>query len=314
MTEHNSIWQHPAVFFTTRMFILLGMMLVFGMMAYSVALFTAGPLFGLNLVENPDLLNQFDQPNVVQALKYVQGIASIGLFVFPAWYFCKAIHRQPATYLKLNRKVYLPETGLALLLVITISPFINWLSYLNGQIQLPASMADLESTFKSAEETAAQLTKAFLNVSTPLGLLANILVVGVIAAIAEEFLFRGALQNFLQQVTGNKHVAVLFAALVFSAVHGQFYGSIPRFVLGAVLGYAYLFTGNLWVSILMHFLNNTLAVLVSYKPWAGGLPPALQEDYVVEEWYINAGSALLTLGLLVFLYYLAQRRTVKYGE
>jgi uncharacterized protein len=314
MTDSKPIWQHPVIFFTTRLLILLGMMLVFGGMGYSIALFTTQSLFGVNFLENPGLMNQFDKPEVVYALKYVQGISAIGIFIFPAWYFCKALHREPADYLKLNRRIAFPEAFIAIAIMVVVSPFINWLVYINEKIKLPASMAELEGQLKQAENLAAQITKAFLDVSTINGLAGNIIVIAVIAAVGEEFLFRGAIQNLLRNVTGKKHLAVIITAIAFSAFHGQFYGFIPRLVLGAVLGYAYLFTGNLWISILMHFTNNALAVIFSYKPLAGQMPAQLQADYVVEEWYINAGSAVAALGLLLLLRSITQKRVWYNGE
>lgn len=314
MTENNSLWRHPAVFFITRMFILLGMMLVFGGMAYSIALVSSKALFGVDFVADPSLLNNFSDPNVIAALKYVQALSAIGLFIFPAWFFCKAINREPIDYLKLNRKTKASEVLIALAIMICITPFISWLVYVNEKIQLPASMHELETTLKQTEALAARITEAFLNVSTFGGLISNLVVIALIAAIGEEFFFRGVLQTFLRNITGHPHFAVIFTAVVFSAFHAQFYGFLPRFVLGVVLGYAFLFTGNVWISILIHFTNNALAVVFSYQPFSHLLPAELQSDYTFEAWYINAASALLTLALLLLLRKITSKRVWYNGE
>jgi hypothetical protein len=92
----------------------------------------------------------------------------------------------------------------------------------------------------------------------------NLIIVALLAAVGEELLFRGAMQNIIIEWTKNKHTAVWITAILFSAMHAQFYGFLPRMLLGVVLGYLYIWSGSLWLSMLFHFLNNGLAVLFSY--------------------------------------------------
>jgi membrane protease YdiL (CAAX protease family) len=314
LSEIKSIWRHPTLYFITRMFILLGMMLMFGGLAYSIAVYTSKGIFGVDLMSNPSLMNDYSNPQVVNALKYVQALAAIGIFIIPSWHFAKAINRTPADYLKINRKTTVSELGIALAILIAVTPLISWLIYINQKIVLPPQYQQLEQQLKLAEQIAQQLTQAFLNVSTPMGLLSNIIVIAVIAAIGEEFLFRGVLQTFMRSVTNNAHVSVIFVAVVFSAFHGQFYGSIPRFVLGLILGYAFLFTGNLWISIFIHFMNNALAVIFSYPAIQQQLPAQLQQNYTFEAWYINLGSAVATILLLWLLRKTTKNRVWYNGE
>jgi uncharacterized protein len=308
MTENNPIWQHPAIYFITRLFILIGMMMVFGGIAYSIAIYTCKPFFGLDFMSNPTLMNDFTNPAYIPALKYIQLMGSIGAFIFPAWYFCKAIQRKPENYLKLTRILSIPEIIVSLVLIFASMPFISWLIYINGLITFPSGFASLEASLKSAEELAAKITLAFLQADTLSVLWYNILVIAVIPAIGEEFLFRGVLQNFVKQVTSNKHLSVWLIAIIFSAFHGQFYGFIPRVCLGAILGYAYLFTGNLWVSIAIHFINNAFAVICSYGPVAAKLPYFMADNFVFESWLINAGSACMVICLIVLFRYLGIKK------
>jgi membrane protease YdiL (CAAX protease family) len=115
------------------------------------------------------------------------------------------------------------------------------------------------------EETAGQLTEQFLHVDTYSGLVINILLMAVLPAVAEELSFRGVLMN-LFPAKGDRvpHVAIWCTAILFSAVHMQFYGFLPRMLMGALFGYALVWTGNLWVPILMHFTNNAMAVLLYF--------------------------------------------------
>lgn len=311
---NNTIWENRTVFFITRIFILMGMMLVFSGVAYSVAVAAAKSIWGVDFINNATLYTQFTDEASLKSLKLLQALVSIGAFILPAWFFAKSLQQAPIDYLKLNRKTTFTEIGLTFLLVFASMPMVSWLIYINEKITLPASLYNLEQQFKQAEELAAQLTQAFVNANDTKTLMINLVIVAILPAIGEELLFRGVLQTFVRHVTGKKHLAVWVVAFVFSAFHGQFYGFIPRFVLGAVLGYAFLLTGNLWLSIMMHFLNNALAVITSYQPIKSKLPNLLHEGYVFESWLINFGSALATLALLWVLFNVTKKRVWYNGE
>jgi len=88
-------------------------------------------------------------------------------------------------------------------------------------------------------------------------------VISIIPAIGEELVFRGIVQNELLRIWNKKHFAVWVTGFIFSFIHFQFFGFIPRMLLGVLFGYCYLWTKSLWVPIAMHFLNNALTLLVS---------------------------------------------------
>jgi hypothetical protein len=117
---------------------------------------------------------------------------------------------------------------------------------------------------KAAEERAAEVTKAFLVMNGIGDLIINLIIIAIIPAIGEELLFRGVLQRQINIWSKNGHLAVWIAAFVFSAIHLQFYGFLPRLILGALFGYFYLWSNNLWVPIIAHFINNASAVMISY--------------------------------------------------
>lgn len=314
MTENNSFWRIPIVYFITRLFILAGMMLVFGGMAYSVAVLTIPSFFGLDIAANPDLFTEYHNPQVVKALKWIQACSSIGLFIAPAWQFSRALEKEPLDFLKLNRKTPVTEIVLSVFIPLVFMPFISWLIYANSFLHLPPAYAQLEQTLKTAEEAAAQLTGAFLQADSLSVLVINLIIVALLPAIGEELFFRGALQNFVRLTFKNKHIAVWLVAMLFSAAHGQFYGFIPRLLLGAVLGYAYLYTGNLWLTVIMHFVNNAFAVICAYTPIKQQLPAILQDGYVFEAWYINTASALLGVLLVIALHKVTFKRVWYNGE
>ena len=172
------------------------------------------------------------------------------------------------------RTVESRKTGrLALLsigIMLTALPLINLLVSWNEQIRLPESLSGLEQLMQQMEAQADQLLQNFLTYQNGAWwvLLLNLLVLAVLPAIGEELTFRGVLQQLLvsrkSKVESREHVAVWVTAFIFSFIHFQFYGFIPRLLLGALLGYALLWSGNIRYSMIMHATNNALSVLLFY--------------------------------------------------
>ena len=113
------------------------------------------------------------------------------------------------------------------------------------------------------EQQTNNITEAMLSVNTIWGLIANIVVIALEAAICEELFFRGVVQRIF---TGafNYHIAVWLTAILFSAIHLQFGGFIPRLILGVSFGYIAIWSRSLYPSIIAHFTNNGIAVLAFF--------------------------------------------------
>jgi membrane protease YdiL (CAAX protease family) len=265
MLENTSTPGKAVLFFLTRLFILGGMVLFFSTVSYLVGVYVCKLLFGFDFIANPNLLNEYEtNPYVLNALKVLQVIVSIGAMLIPAWLFPKAIEQQRNSFLQLTSKPK-PLFWLAAALFIVVNiPLISWLVDINAQFKLPESMADLEAQLKATEEVANRMTKAFISGNTINDFLINLFVVALVPAIAEELLFRGALQRFITFCFGNAHAAILSAAIIFSAFHGQVYGFLPRMVLGVLLGYIFAYSGSIWPAMLVHFMNNAISVLITH--------------------------------------------------
>jgi membrane protease YdiL (CAAX protease family) len=222
------------------------------------------------------------------------------LFILPAYLVIAMTNAQPIAYLKLNRDKRIGCKMLfGILTFVAIYAFVLFLVHWNRGIELPESMHAIEQWMRAKEDAAMKTTGRLLSVQTVTELIMNILIIGVVASVAEEIIFRGALQQFLQEWTRNGHVAVWITAFIFSTVHFQFFGFFPRLVLGALLGYLFLYTRNLWVPIFVHFFNNVLVVIVNYI-WRDS------------EWLKNAESieitptfavwAIVSIGITVWLF------------
>jgi membrane protease YdiL (CAAX protease family) len=207
----------------------------------------------------------FEQPMSVSSLKWVQLFQSMALFLLPPLCMAYLWTQEPMKWLKMDKCQRPGVSLMAILIMLLALPAINLIGHINQQMVLPSFLEPLEQWLKMHEETAGQLTEQFLHVDTYGGLVINILLMAVLPAVAEELSFRGVLMN-LFPAKGDRvpHVAIWCTAILFSAVHMQFYGFLPRMLMGALFGYALVWTGNLWVPILMHFTNNAMAVLLYF--------------------------------------------------
>lgn len=234
-------------------------------LAFMVAsLIIAVPVFGINSMLSIPTINDLNNPESIALLKYFQVIQAIGLFIVPpiilAWLYSGNIAR----YLHLNKTFSGSSLLLVFVLMIFAAPFINFIGELNNNMVFPDWLSGLESWMKNAEENAAELTEAFLNVKTIPGLAFNLFMIAFLPAIGEELLFRGFIQKVFTKLTKNHHWGIWISAILFSALHIQFYGFVPRVFLGALFGYMLVWSGSMWLPIIGHFLNNGIAVIAYF--------------------------------------------------
>lgn len=139
-------------------------------------------------------------------------------------------------------------------------PILGIMAWLNSLLPIPQHLIDIDNELQG-------LITSLLTMDSNFELFQCLILVAVVPAIGEEFLFRGVLQNKLLEVYDNPHVAILFGAIIFSAFHLQFAGFLPRFALGALFGYIYYYADSIWPAVALHFLNNAFMVLlVSFSP------------------------------------------------
>ena len=235
----------------------------------------------------------------INSLKWEQAISATFLFVLPpiALYFFTRQH--PLRQIGLTKPNSILIMCLGILIMFAAMPLISQLTVWNENMQLPASLSKIEELMKTAEEQAQQQTEQMLDVTTFGGLIANLVVIALIAAIGEELTFRGVIQQFLTKICRNAHVAIILSAAIFSAIHFQFYGFLPRLLLGIFLGYFFYMTKSLWTSILMHFANNALAVTAYYLDNTGAIDIEV-DSMGAAPWGITIISTLACIALIVY--------------
>ena len=185
------------------------------------------------------------------------------VFIIPAFITARFITSKPLSFLKLNVTPHWRDILFVILLLAISMPAMNYIVYLNEQLSLPDSLSAIEQWMRATEDAAKAVTDSFLKGNTFLGMIGCVLLMGVLTGISEEMLFRGALQGSLSQFR-NSHFSIWLAAIVFSLLHFQFFGFVPRLLLGAVFGYLLVWTGSLWVPIIAHAINNSVVVISSY--------------------------------------------------
>lgn len=193
----------------------------------------------------------------VSFLKILQFIAAIFTFLLPALVIALILYQNIGETLFLKRKSKFGVYLLSSLVLIASIPWMNMVIKWNAEINLPFS---LEVVFKALEEAAMRSTEIMLQGEGFSTLLINLFLLALVPALGEEIFFRGLIQGMIYKYSRNKHLAVIVAAFLFSAIHFQFYGFFPRMLLGAFFGYLVIYTNSIWPAVWAHFLNNAMAV------------------------------------------------------
>lgn len=217
-------------------------------------------MMGLGLIAATVALSLVSDKNLLAILT----MQDVLVFIMPAFAAVAIAYCSPWKALALNRRPGLKALIVVILFYIISIPAMNWLVAANEAMSLPAGLSGVEQWMRSIEDSAAVTTKQILDIHTVGGLIACILVVGVLAGLSEEMLFRGAMLRMMLDSRMGKHLAVWIVAIIFSAFHMQFYGFFPRMILGLWLGYLLLWSGSLWVPIIAHALNNSTVVFFSF--------------------------------------------------
>ncbi|MDX5339094.1 MAG: CPBP family intramembrane metalloprotease [Cyclobacteriaceae bacterium] len=258
-------------------------------------------LFNITLEELLGLMSgNYDVPNGRMAMLFVQGIGSgIGFWV-SAWIITRFIDKAEL-YWEVQNQRFVPKFFL-IALGITFGGmlFNGLLIYWNAQLSLPESLSNLENWMQDMETQLMELTKFLTDFQTVPELLAGILVIGIFAGIGEEMFFRGVIQPKMQSYLKSSHWGIWVTAIIFSAIHIQFYGFVPRVFLGALFGYMYHYSGSLWYPILAHILNNSVTVLMVYFANQGVIEFDLESTDTVSYPAAAIGLLLLIVGFLYF--------------
>lgn len=214
--------------------------------------------------------------NPAAALRIGAVIQDLLVFIIPAIATAMLATRLPARFLRLDKKVNPGLILLGILSVVFAMPAINLIVSWNNSITLPESMSQIETLMREMENAAEVSINMLMGGTSPASLIIAILIIGILAGFSEEIFFRGAMQRLLGFAI-NKHAAILITAFIFSAIHFQFYGFFARFILGALFGYLYYWSGSLIVPVTAHIFNNTVVVVFKWLAGQGVITSSLDD-------------------------------------
>ena len=267
-----------------------------------------GPVLGLGIASlfyEGNLLNDIqaldNRPGILVPLLVTQSVATfMGLIIFPILHIVAIEHKRIPPFFPPQHKPLFALfliMALGLTFMIAISPLVEW----NMNIKFPEFLKGFERWARDAEDKTAQLTKLMTSFESTGDLIIGLIVIALLPAIGEELVFRGMFQNEFFRGTGNIHVSIWMSAIIFSAIHFQFYGFLPRLLLGALFGYLYYWSGTLLVPMFAHFFNNAFGVIMIYLYRQEITELNVEENVAAPLQYVILNAAL-TVGLLYYIW------------
>ncbi len=286
----------------------------FAVLALCIGIFVVGNIIASGIMYGWAKTHGLDFNEVMKGLSentpigtrnFMRGVLLINhicSFIVPALATAWIVYKSEwLNYFKLKKLPTIGTIGIALAWLIVSMPLVQYAYQLNKMLPLPEWMMQAESSTEG-------LLEAIIAKENFYEIIVNVILIAVIPGIGEEMMFRGIVQKQIGRFLQNEHVQVWVAAGIFSAIHMQFQGFFARMILGALLGYMYVWTRNLWVPIIIHFLNNGVQVVGLY---AMNIKPSEMDKVGNMDkipWYITLLMAIASLGMTLFLGRMVEER------
>ena len=233
----------------------------------------------------------------LNSLRFMQISSQIFTFVLPPILYAMLVKERPFKSLGFSKSTIL-WLILGVAMMYTILPLNSIFTEWNANIKFPESLASFEKLMQDLQERATEVMEKFVNVDTIGGLIINLFMIAGLAALGEELLFRSVIQTSLIKICKNAHVGIFIASAIFSLFHMEFYGLLPRLVLGLLMGYMYYYSRSIWIPMAMHFANNGTIVFLYYLNNIGAI------NIDVESFgETNVGILMLSIVAMVALFW-----------
>jgi membrane protease YdiL (CAAX protease family) len=294
-----------AWYFITQILSILSFVFSGYLIASMVGFVTGKLFFGYNMAMVASVVdNPVEDPRAAMFLRIFQMLMHFGVFALPVFIYMLLYKYPVFGTLKLTKSFSFSQGLLIVLFAFAALFGLFFLSDLNQQIPLPEGWREVAERMSTSND---KMINSMMFMPTVMHLLSNLFIVGFIAAFGEELMFRGLLQPLFKNWTMSIHWGIIISAALFSAVHSDINGFLPRMVIGIAFGYLFYWTGNLWVTILAHFLNNSIEILLLYfkdsNSWC---------NYFVEVKYMPLAWGITgILVALVVMYIFKQRMKVE---
>jgi len=240
----------------SKMILLLAMMLV---AVIFVSLFVG--LLGFSLYGTIDFDPELLMSDI-RLVKILQLFQSVFVFIIPSAFAAYLFFAAPLSGFHGDVRIRFNVLFISAIAILVSQYFIVWTGYVNSQMVLPESWEKISMWITQTEEEAIRITMKLTESNAGVGFVVNVIILALVPAIGEEWLFRGHLQRYFGDWTKSVHMAIFITSVLFATMHLQFMTFLPRFFLGMILGYLFYYGGNLWYSIIGHFANNFLALLL----------------------------------------------------
>ncbi len=238
--------------------LLIGLMGVFIVISGVLVAFLGSWLMHVPFGEVPKVINKAEFVNVS---RFLNTMASVLVFLLPAWILARNISKNAFSHLGFNSVVGIRQLIPLLLIMVAGIMLSGALGELNEKIPLPGT---LYAKAKKMEDEYKASMLSMANMKTVVDYLLALIVLAAAPAVCEEVLFRGAFQQVFIGWTKNKWTGIIITSIVFSAFHFSYFGFLPRVALGMVLGLIFFYSKNIWLNIFLHFLNNAMVVTQLY--------------------------------------------------
>jgi uncharacterized protein len=239
--------------------------------------------------------------------KYLQATQGIALFIIPSFIISFMMTKGPGNWLMIKKVPQLKTVILVICIAVLLIPVTSFLGIFNAKMQLPDWLNGIENWMRDKEDTASYLTSVLLEAKNIWALTLNLFVIAILPALGEELLFRGVIQQIFQKMFKSGHAAIWVTAILFSAIHLQFYGFLPRLILGLVFGYLFYWGGSIWLPVIAHFINNAIPVISSYFVGWDNVNSKTGDFAETDILFFLLSATVCTLILLYFRNYHRQR-------
>lgn len=292
MNDHLVSDKHP---FVSLLFILASVLIGFTFIGPLIGMGLSSLIFDVNVYEamkNPDA-------SLFMPIMLMQGVSTaFGLIVMPLLYVTVISQKPIRSFFRQEKdiKIFAVLIVLGLAFLIGITPVTEW----NMNLEFPDFMKGFATWARELEDELANVTRMLTNFETPLHFIIALIVVAILPGIGEELVFRGLIQREIFRGTNNIHFAIWTSAILFSAIHMQFFGFVPRMLLGGLFGYIYHWSRNLAIPMFAHFFHNgfTLTMIYLYQTGAGDLS---MEEEEAAPWPLVSICIIATVGLLFYI-------------
>ena len=250
-----------------RLIVSLGIVIIGGTILFLLFLLIGNRLFNgeLNMLSDKALETGSVEP---QYIRFVLMAQDISFFIVPSLIILITLDPFYKTGILNIKRVGPVDMLLVIILSFCAFPVTGLAGQLNSSLTLPHWLSGIEQWMRYREDYASHLLDVIMTPESLSGMLFNLVLVAALPAIGEELIFRGVFQKILQDLFRSGHLSVWVISVLFSAIHFQFYGFLPRLILGAIFGYLFLWSRNIWLPVLAHFINNAVPTVWAYvKGW-----------------------------------------------